>query len=240
MKTFTVRLVLFAALAIGCAQASPIVGSVLNIDGAANVGNVFTNFTCSQPGDTLCNSAAGGDFLVVSSTGVFAQYNGTVGQIDKLPDSPGAVSLSNFITFNLNSNVALGLTQILAGTDAASSTCAGLTNCTPTFASLVSASNPLGLSAINLNQSGAGTTLTVDVQGVVFSSGSQAPLNGIFTSQIANDNPQQALAALLGAHLDGLPLTFSAQMTAVAPEPVTFGLAGAGLLTLGLIRRRRK
>ena len=86
----------------------------------------------------------------------------------------------------------------------------------------------------------AGTTLTVDVQGVVFSSGSQAPHNGIFTSQIANDNPQQALAALLGAHLDGLPLTFSAQMTAVAPEPVTFGLAGAGLLTLGLIRRRRK
>jgi hypothetical protein len=223
-----------------------VAGSQLNISGSTNIGTIFFNWNCNQPGDTTCASPPPGvgDFTVSSSDGSFAQYNGTFGLFNQSVNNtiqPPNVPLSilNFITFDLNTTNTIKLTLIPAGTDSPSATCAGLTSCTPTISALTSSSDPLGLTALNLDQSANGTTATLGFDGFVIEPNGDAPFIGIVTTQFAGLNPQEVVTELKNASSAGIPLTFSAQLI-VTPEPAPLALTGAGLLVLGLLRRGRQ
>src|SRR5262245_24997780 len=96
-------------------------GSTLNINGDGTVGATFLNFNCDAPGGPASCPALSGDFGVVSSTGTFAQYNGTFGFEHNLTNAAQPLnttfSLPNFITFVLNANESIELTFIPVGTD---------------------------------------------------------------------------------------------------------------------------
>jgi hypothetical protein len=228
--------------------AALVAGSTLEIEGDATVGGTFLNWACDQVGDTVCTPtppSGTGDFTVLTSTGTFAQYDSTFGQILDINDVSEPLnttfSLPDFITFDLNGNEKINLSFIPLGTDTASTTCAGLTNCTPEVAALVTPADPLGLSAFNLNENATGTAASFSVMGtIVDSSGQTGLITGIFTTELNGDTPQSALAAFVAAGASGLPLTYSANFTfSIIPEPASVVLVGIGLLGLGLFRLRR-
>ena len=225
-----------------------ITGSVLNVSGAGIVGATFVNWQCSQPLDPACvvPPAGKGDFSVANSTGSFAVYNGTFGLISNINNGAQPLntpfSLPNFMTFSLNNTVSIELTFIPLGNDTLSTDCAGLAHCTPTNSALITAANPGGVSAFNLDQNLSGTNAVFGIKGIVHNTvdGSVADLAGTFSTNFTGQNPQQALAAALA----GSSKTYSSNLVltvmATTPEPSTIGLAGLGLLCLGLFKRRRK
>lgn len=233
-------------------------GSQLEIIGDELQGASFINWNCDQPGDTLCGTSAAsgkGDFLVLTSMGTFAVYNGTLGLIADINNTSQplntALSLNNFVTFDTAAAGfdAITLTFIPLGTDTQSANCAGLTNCTPTNTALITSANPAGASAFNLNQNANGTAATFAWMGTIHEGASTAPVTAIFSTELVNGTclggpctPASALLALAAAPTSGLPLTYSqnASLTvSIVPEPVSVALVGIGLLGLGLFRLRR-
>jgi len=240
------------ALVCGLALMAPvpslaalITGSQLNITGAGVVGATFLNFQCNLPGDTTCGTApaGSGDFAVNNSTLSFLQYNGTFGLIKSINNGAQPLNtpilLPNFMTFDLNNNITIDLTFIPLGNDPISSTCAGLQHCTPQNDALITAANPLGLSAFNLDQNGTGTAAVFGLFGVAHdhTDGSTANLAGTITSQFTGDNPAQALARALA----GSNQTYSSNLTlTVVPEPSALVLGGLGLLGLSIFKFRKR
>ena len=215
--------------------------SMLQFGGTQTQGSTFTNFACNLPGDTGCTTAAPGkgDFSVSSSTGVFAQYNGTFGLIESTNNAQQplntAFSLPGFLTFDLNHNSTIELTFLTLGTDTSSTTCASLNHCTPQNNLLITPSDPQGLSGLSLDQMVGGTTATYQVFGIIHQSdGTTDPINGNFTLQFAGQNPQQALASFYS----GNTVTYQANLestlspNAVTPEPSSVVLTGLGFVGL--------
>jgi hypothetical protein len=238
-------LVAFAPTAYG-AILEP--GSVLNFSGAQVAGAVSTTFLCNQPGDPQCNPvpAGAGDFVVASSTGSFAQYDGTFGLIKDVNNAAQPLNtdfpLPNWITFDLNNQIALELTFLPLGNDPISATCAGLTHCTPQNPLLTTPNDPQGLAGFDLDQTAIGTVATFSVDGIAHASDSTSDsYSGIFTTTFVGLDPQQALAIMLA----GSDQTYSGQITLAAgatavPEPFTLSLFGAGLAGAAALRRRKK
>jgi len=224
-------------------DATLIDGSQLNIAGAGAVGATFLNWSCNAPGGPAC-PAGTGNFGVSNSTGTFLQYNGTFGFIKNLNNTAQPLntlfSLSNFITFALNSNELIDLTFIPLGTDTPSANCAGLAHCTPMVGALVTANNPAGLSSFNLDQNGTGTAATFGILGTIRdSTGSSAPISGTYTAQFNGQTPSGVLALFAAAGQGGLNSTYSAQLSfTLVPEPMALSLIGIGLVGLGIFRRK--
>jgi hypothetical protein len=240
LPTLAFSLLLLAPMS---AFAALINNSLLNVSGDALVEAVSIAWQCDQPGDPVCPAAGHGDFATTSSTGSFAQYNGTFGLIANINNAAQPLnapfSLPNFMTFDLNNDISIELRVIPLGTDTVSSTCAGLQHCTPQNNLLITASNPGGLSAFNLDQQGSNTAAVFSIVGTVhqLSSGQTGNLNGVFTSQFANMTPQQVLAAL-GQSNSTYSSNLSLVLTTTVPEPGTTALILGGLLVLAGASRR--
>ena len=242
----------FALFMPVCSYGALVTGSTLNVGGNFNVGATFLNWNCNQPGDPVCATppAGHGDFNILTSTGTFAQYNGTFGLIADINNTGQPlntpISLPNFITFDLNNNVNIELTFIPLGTDPQSPSCTGLTNCTPSgIPGLINpVTNPTGASAFNLDQNATGTAAAFSIMGIITDNTTHqtGSVSGIFSSQLDGVNPAGALAEFAAAGPSGLALDYSGQLiiNSVVPEPVTLALTGAGLLGLGLLRRWRR
>jgi len=239
------------ALVCGLALMAPmpslaalITGSQLNITGAGIVGATSLTFQCNLSGDTACPGPAGsGDFAVNNSTLSFAQYNGTFGLIKSINNGAQPLNtpilLADFMTFDLNSNITIDLVFIPLGNDPISSTCAGMQHCTPQNDALITAANPQGLSAFNLDQNATGTAAVFGLFGIAHdhTDGTSANLAGTITSQFTGDNPQQALARALA----GSSQTYSSNLTlTVVPEPSAMLLGGLGLIGLSIFKFRKR
>lgn len=219
-------------------------GSQLNFNGNAVVGATFLNWQCNQPGDAAGCTPGYGDFATQGNTGSFAQYNGTFGQILSINNTTAPLNLPvnvpNFIKFDLNNNIVIDLTLVPVGNDPTSTTCAGLQHCTPTNAALVTAANPGGLSAFNLDQNATGTAATFGVFGNVRENGVVSGTTaGTFTAQFTGLNPSQVLAAALAGAQTAYSANFNLTVSTV-PEPQTSAMVGLGLIGIGLLSRRRR
>ena len=246
-KTSTLTLMCCAAaLMPAVARASLIDGSQLHLSGDAQIGAISMAWNCNQPGDTTCTTAPAnqGDFAVSASTGSFAEYNGTFGLITDINNAAQPLnalfSLPDFMTFDLNSDLTIELTFIPLGNDTLSTTCAGLSHCTPQSNLLITPNNPQGLSALNLDSNLSGTAFTFGVIGIVHQAGgATAELSGIYTAEFVGLNPQQTLALVEGSSNSNYSANLSLTLTqASAPEPTSILLSGIGLLGLGFVGSR--
>jgi len=230
--------------ALAPAQGSILPSSVLKFSGSMVVSSTAVTFPCNLPGDTTCvvNPPPNtGDITVGGSTGSFTSYNGTFGLIKNLSalQPPNTLfSLPNVITL-VNNIATFDATFIPLGSNALSTTCAGLMHCTPQNASLISPTNPLGISAFNLDQDVTGTVATFLLQGTLHdTTGPDQFFTGTFTAgPFAGLNPQQTLALLL----TGQAVEYQAQvtLTTATPEPGTITLLSLSILGL-LWKRPRK
>jgi hypothetical protein len=162
--------------------------------------------------------------------------------------------LSNFLVFSnspgnpvLPPDIALDLRFIFLGVNpqapCTAAPAVGQT-CTPAFAGLVTAANPLGLSAFNLQNTQTGSTASFSVSGTArrISTGEVSNFSGVYTAQFAGMSYQQLLNTLAtGGSVNNA--SYSATfMSTVIPEPETTALVLGGLLLVvgGSFRRFRR
>jgi len=243
---------------------APVSGK-LQFGGDATVGAVFLTFLCDIGG--ISCPASSGVFSVggaVAQTGSFVPYANDTGFIKSISETGGQplnqpFLLSNFVTFNPSGSIAppdiaFDLTNIFLG-NSGQADCSAAVNqsqvpaqrCTPIIPTLVSASDPGGLSAFNLANTPDGSTASFALSGTVrrISTGAVTPWLGNFTAQFTNtpgttDGSFQSVLNQL-ATTGSVTSSYSATFAATAvPEPMTSLLLGSGLLAFGFILRRKR
>jgi hypothetical protein len=245
MSTF-VFMFCAAALMPTVARADLIDGSLLHFAGDLQMGAISLAWNCNLPGDTACTSppAGQGDFAVSASTGSFAEYNGTFGLItdinNLLQPLNATFSLPDFMTFDLNSDITIELTFLPLGNDTPSTSCAGLSHCTPQSNLLITPSNPTGLTADDLDGNASGTTLSFGLTGIVHQAGgATASLSGMYSEEFVGLDPQQVLALTeSGVNASYLANLSLAVTQTTVPEPRLMLFSAIGLLGLALPLRR--
>jgi hypothetical protein len=249
-------------LFVPAAFAVPISGE-LDISGSdATVGLLNLLFNCN-PGITLapCPAPAPqtGNFTTTGASASFAPYTTQGGYEQSLSQATTPLNqtflLSNFLIFSntvgnpvLPPDIALDLRFIFLGVNPNT----GFVNggcptfvpntaqpCTPAFAGLVTAANPNGLSAFNLQNTQTGSTASFSVMGTSrrISTGEVSNFTGVFSAQFTS--PYQSLLATLGSG-GTVTNSYSATFTStVIPEPETTVLVLGGLLLVvgGCFRR---
>jgi hypothetical protein len=250
MRTRTITALAIAALALSpsLALASPITGTfdISNTPGVT-VGLLFTNFLCQTGLSASCPAPANYGNFSESGTGDFAALGS--GYIHNLSQSTtpagGGFTLPNFIVFPSAPNIALDLNMIFLGVDSQAGCGAAPApgqTCTPQSAAFVSASDPSGLSPLNLqNLNGGGSSASFAVAGITrnIATGETSNFNGTFTAQFTT--PYQTLLAtvLAGGTITN---TYSATFTVTAasvPEPGSMFMMLGGLLVAGSVGLRK-
>jgi hypothetical protein len=245
-------------------------GSILNFNGNAQVGAVFLNWQCTQPGAPTPCPASSGNIAVSpspNSTGTFVipggapptGIGGNFGFIKNISEAgqpiqnfPFAV-LANFITFATAAgvplpNITLDLYEIPTGTDTPSATCVGITHCTPTNAAYANSHNPGGLSAFNLDYDSTANSTTASFSffgtvhdNVAGDSPNTANFIGTFSEPVDSTTPDQIVTTIsTGGTITSAYGQRGRLTITVVPEPVTLSLVGAGLLGFGVWGRRRR
>lgn len=261
MQSYLIRSILaiaalsFIVLSPASLSATPINGS-FDIGGpAATVTALSLSFSCNPAiTNAPCPAPADyGNFSVTSSSGSFGPYFTQGGYVHNLDNTAEPLNtnfnLANFIIFSSTAgnpvippDIALDLQFIFLGVDGQSQCAAAPApgqTCTPIIPALVSASNPTGLSAFNLQNTQTGSSASFSVSGTArrISTGETSSFTGVYTAQF--NVPYQTVLAQLatGSVTNSISATFLA--TAV-PEPETTALVLGGLLVLlGRIGMRR-
>jgi len=256
-RKFLQSLVTTTALAFSApalSLAAPIFGE-LDIGGSSgSVSPLSLTFNCNA-GITLAGCPApadSGNFSTTGGTDSFAPYVTQGGYIQNLSQATTPLNetfdLPNFLTFSatagnpvLPPDIALDLHFIFLGVDPqAPCTAAPAPGqvCTPAFAALVSAANPLGLSAFNLQNTQTGSTASFSVSGSArnISTGEVSPFTGVFTAQFTV--PYQTILTELqtGAVTNAYSATF---LATPIPEPGTAALILGGVALVAGSRIRR-
>jgi hypothetical protein len=200
----------------------------------------------------LVGSLAAGTFLVeTGSAGSFTSLvSGTGNALDIAFASqpPNAAFLDqSFLTFPSDPDIAFDLTRLyLGGAPLACGVAPAIgQTCTPTFAGLVSASDPIGIAPFSLeNLPGGGSLASFSVAGLMrrISTGETSPYTGVFTTQF--DEPFQSLLATMATG-GGVTGTYSATLVTPAtgtavPEPATLLLLGPAVITLYARRKQSR
>ncbi len=228
--------------------ATPILGSFDIGGSSATVGALSLLFGCNPAiTNAPCPGPANyGNFSVTSTgPGSFAPYLNQGGYIHNLDNSGQPLNtnfnLLNFIFFSATAgnpvlvpDIALDLHFIFLGVDPQAQCAIAPAPgqiCTPIIPALVSANNPQGLSAFNLQNTQTGSTASFSVAGNArrISTGEISGFTGVFTAQF--NVPYQTVLAQLSA--GAVTNSYSSTFTATTiPEPETTALVLGGLLVL--------
>jgi len=155
---------------------------------------------------------------------------------------PGSSNLANFLTFNLDAWSVI-LTQIQPGVDGTSqcgsALAAGSQICTPPGSAFNEQNScPVGVTSA----SQCTVTISLSLAGTANDgSGHLSSMVGIFQTTFSGTT-FQAINADIANGLDVVTSdsgTFNFVPTSAVPEPATFGLIGAALFALGVVKSRR-
>ena len=228
MKTLVVQLTLAGALFFlgqnNTALASPV--GVLNLANCSGGGAIVDLFTITWmptgtvPGTGCIDTGLGTS--VVYSGGTLGA--GVAGNIKNQPSAP-----DHFMDFPAVSPV-LDFLLLGFGPGDANTVCTGLAigaSCS------VAAGSPFVLT----NLGGGQSSVELEAHGTVSDTAGSSNWVGAFTTQL-NLTPDTIQSVILGG--GSISSTYSAQVVATAPEPLSMFLIGGGLIALGFVRRYGK
>jgi hypothetical protein len=233
--------------------AIPVSGSFSIGGSSADVGATFLNFVCNAALTGPCPAATGNFVTTSPVSGSFGPYLGDTGFIRSLSQATAPINqpilLPNFVSFNpagtvIPPDIVLNLTFIFTGVGGQAPCLAAPAAgqvCTPAIPALVTAANPLGLSAFTLFNTQIGSSVTFSVAGTALrvSTGEVSTFEGIFTAQF-NEFYQEYLPVIAagGTVTNSYSATFNA-IPQTIPEASTVTMLLGGLLLVGGIVRRR-